>query len=52
MVLVKNGADPSEYNTADNNAFSDVNREKHFHILEWLDDWEATSRPTVAKMNR
>jgi len=51
MVLVKNGADPSL--TFDGqNAFTDSKREKHFHILEWLDDWEAMGRPTPAKMNR
>ena len=52
MVLVKNGADPFQKHLANESACSDATRETHFHIVEWLDDWDALGRPTPAKMKR
>jgi hypothetical protein len=40
MVLVKNGADPKRKNCSDNNAFSDAKREKHQHVVDWLNEWQ------------
>ena len=38
MVLVENGADPFQKNLANESVCTDATRERHFHIVEWLDD--------------
>ena len=45
MVLVKNGANPDTYNAASQNAYTDAARERHAHVVEWLNAWEAAGRP-------
>ena len=44
MVLVKNGANPRRVNGANNNAWTDAQRERHQHVVNWLDLWEAQSK--------
>jgi len=40
MVLVKNGANPERVNASNNNAFTDATRERHQHVLDWLNIWK------------
>jgi hypothetical protein len=45
MALVANGAEPNTKNTTDNNAYTDAARERHQHVINWLQEWEAAGRP-------
>lgn len=45
MSLVKNGASPRRVNGAGENAWSDARRERHQHVVEWLDQWGALGEP-------
>jgi len=47
MVLVKNGAIPDTKNAAGQNAWSDARRERHQHVVEWLNKWKSAGRPTA-----
>jgi len=40
MVLVKNGANPHRFNGANNNAYTDAARERHQHVVDWINLWE------------
>ena len=46
MALVANGADPHYTNASNFNAFTDAEREKHTHVVNWLKAWEAAGKPT------
>mmetsp|Transcript_58896 Transcript_58896/g.164529 ORF Transcript_58896/g.164529 Transcript_58896/m.164529 type:complete len:456 (-) Transcript_58896:262-1629(-) len=41
MALVKNGAKPVTKNAAGFNAWGDAKRERHHHVVAWLDEWKA-----------
>jgi len=45
MALVANGANPYTINGAGFNAFSDAQREKHQHVVDWLRKWELVGKP-------
>ena len=45
MELVKNGANPHRRNGAGQNAWSDARRERHQHVVDWLDAWQAAGSP-------
>ena len=45
MELVKNGANPHRRNGAGENAWSDARRERHQHVVDWLDAWQAAGSP-------
>uniref|UniRef100_A0A7S0JLX5 Uncharacterized protein n=1 Tax=Calcidiscus leptoporus TaxID=127549 RepID=A0A7S0JLX5_9EUKA len=47
MSLVANGAKPHTRNLAGENAFSDAKRERHVHVVEWLEAWERAGKPTA-----
>ena len=56
MVLVKNGATPSPGSptliTPVPSGHGDAMREKHFHVVDWLDEWASIGCPTPNKMER
>ena len=45
MVLAKNGADIEKYNKAGQNARTDAERERHAHVVKWIDEWRAVGSP-------
>jgi len=45
MVLVKNGAIPDTMNASGNNAWTDASRERHHHVVNWLNSWVSAGRP-------
>ena len=45
MELVKNGANPHRRNGTGENAWSDARRERHQHVVDWLDAWQAAGSP-------
>jgi len=45
MALVANGAQPNTKNASNNDAYSDAERERHTHVVNWLREWEAAGRP-------
>ena len=45
MVLAKNGADIEKVNAAGENAQSDARRERHHHIVQWVEEWRAIGSP-------
>jgi len=45
MALVKNGAVPDTMNAAKQNAWTDAGRERHQHVVDWLNLWVAAGRP-------
>ena len=46
MVLAKNGADIERGNLAGFNARSDAERERHGHVVQWIDEWTRLGKPT------
>lgn len=49
MELVRNGANPETVNMAGFNAFTDAERERHHHVVNWLNEWKAAGKPTRSK---
>jgi len=47
MSLVANGAKPHTRNLAGETAFSDAARERHTHVVNWLEAWERAGRPAA-----
>merc|ERR1711939_410080 len=45
MALVANGGNPYTTNGAGFNAFTDAERERHQHVVDWLRRWEAAGKP-------
>jgi len=50
MALAKNGANLEQFNLAGNNARTDAERERHYHITAWYDDWVALGMPKGAAL--
>lgn len=46
MALVGNGANPDTKNLSGNNTFTDAERERHSHVIDWLNAWKAAGRPS------
>jgi ankyrin repeat protein len=39
IVLTKNGADPLRVNSSNNSGLTDAKRERHQHVLDWIEEW-------------
>ena len=47
MSLVANGARPHTKNLAGETAVSDARRERHAHVVKWLEAWERAGKPAA-----